>query len=110
MTCIQEKLRAWGDGLAMDSAPNGYPSRSAFAKVIAQGSIKIPPLGVDEQTYIDAVVSRMKHQKPMHYEVICYHYIAKLADGQIAQKVKKSRTWVRETRIAGEHYIEGQIT
>ena len=109
MSWIQDKLIAWGRGLAMNAPPNGFPSQSAFARVIARGSIKVPPLDAEEQERIDSVVSDMKHHKPEHYEIICYHYITLLRDGQIARKVKKSRTWVRETRIAGEHYIEAKI-
>jgi hypothetical protein len=112
MTAIQDKLLAWGKGLAMHTATNGYPKQSPYVREMrsaGNATVKALPLAGEEQERIDIVVSEMKSTKPQHYEVICYCYISRMIDGKIAKRVKKSRTWVRETRVAAEYYLEGRL-
>ena len=111
---IQDTLIAWGRGRAMNSAPNGYPNKAAFARLISRGNINIPPLGEDEMIRLDAIVSGMKGKKPTHHIIICLAYVEGWRDARIASKCrfegqKHSRSWVREQRIAGEAWIEAKL-
>ena len=106
---IQDLLIAWGRGMAMDSAPNNYPSQAPTAALQAKGNIGLPPLPDDAQIRIDATVSAMKHPKPAHYEVICYAYVTKLSDSRIARKVRHRKQWVTDLRHAAEGYLEAKL-
>lgn len=106
---IQNLLMAWGRGLAVDSAPNGYPSQAPTASLMAKGNISLPPLNDDDQIRIDAVVSAMKLTKPDHYEVICYAYIARISDTRIGRKVRRGKKWVTDTRHSAEGYLEAKL-
>ena len=111
---IQDRLIAWGRGRAMNSAPNDYPSKAAFAQWIARGNINIAPLTIEEHERIDSVISDMKNKKPTHHAIICLYYVERWRDAKIAGKwrfdgSKQSRTWVRENRVAAEHYLEAKL-
>jgi hypothetical protein len=106
---IQDKLIAWGRGLAINSPPNDLPKQTTFARFMAKGAISLPPLCDEEQQRIDRVVSDMKLVKPEHYEVICYAYITGLRDYQIRRKVKHRTEWVERTRLSAEGYLEAKL-
>jgi hypothetical protein len=109
---IQEKLLAWGKGLAMQTAPNGYPPRSPYVadmRTSGRAMVRIAPLPDDEQQRIDGIVSGMKQTRPERYEVICLAYITRLRDHQIAQRIRASRHAAKEIRIAAEAYLEAKL-
>ena len=111
---IQDTLIAWGRSRAINSAPNGYPSQAAFARLIARGNINIAPLGEDEIVRVDSIVSGMKAKKPTHHIIICLAYVEGWRDARIAQKwrfdgERHSRSWVREQRVAAEAWLEAKL-
>lgn len=95
----------------MNCAPNDYPPRSAFAKLIARGNISLPPLADEDHERIDLQVSAMKHRKPESHQIICLSYVEEWSDAKIARSwfKRRSRTWVREQRLAAESYLEAKL-
>ena len=112
MAQIQDLLWAWSKGKAIDDAPNRLPSASAFAKLLGRGNVGPLPLGHDEHLAVDKVVSDMKNRKKAHHYIIVEFYLNHKTDVQIGRQMKPerwSRSKVRETRIAAEHYLEAKL-
>lgn len=106
---IQHDLILWGKSRAIGEAPNGYPSQAAFAKEMGQGNVSMPGLDEDAHIRIDRVVSGLKVRKPDHYEVIRHAYHDSLKDHQIAERMNKSRSWVRGIRESAEYWLDGAL-
>jgi len=102
---IQEALILWGRGKAMADAPNGYQTPSLFHRP----SRSVLSLSPEIHSQIDQVVSALRLSKPQHYEIICRAYVHLWRDGRIARELRRSRSWVRETRIAAEYYLEAKL-
>ena len=111
---IQDTLLAWGMGRAIGSAPNDYPGQAAFAKLIARGTISVAGLAEDDMIRVDAAVSSMKGKKPIHHTIICLSYVEGWPDATISRRWRfdgrrRSRSWIREQRMAAEHYLEAKL-
>ena len=111
---IQDMLIAWGHGKAMNSAPNDYPNMTPFARLMAQGSVRLGSLGQDQHERIDRTVSAMKHSRPDSHKIIFCAYVNMLNDAQIARHMRFegqrfSRSWVRQARKAAEAYLEAKL-
>jgi len=108
---IQDILEAWARGRAIDEAPNNIkpPGWTKSIRNSGQATVKAPMLPDEDMIRVDSAISAMKHRKPTHHQVIVYFYLHRLPDKAIARELSGSRSWVRETRIAAEHYLEAKI-
>jgi hypothetical protein len=115
---VQDLLIAWGRGRSINSAPNGYPPKAAFAVLISRGNLNAAGYTEEELERVDRYVSDMKLKKPIHHAIIALHYVERMTDARTAHYLRKhgsedvrraKRTWVRETRLAAEHWIEGRL-
>lgn len=110
---IQDLLAAWGRSRAInDPRAVGYPSQTAFARLARSGgswAVKVPPLDEDTHAVVDRVVSELHARNRHRHNVIRYHYLLGLNDVKTAKRMRKSRIYVRDCRIAAEAWLEGRL-
>ena len=108
---IQDVLQAWARGRAMDDAPNGVkpPGWVQLIRNPGQAHHRAPILPDEEIIRIDREVSLLAIRKPNHHKAIVYAYLYHKRDGEIAKLMHGSRSWVRELRVAAEHYLEAKL-
>jgi len=108
---IQDILQAWARGRAMDDAPNGVkpPAWVQLIRNPGQAHHRAPILPDEEMIRIDREVSMLAIRKPNHHKAIVYAYLHHKRDGEIAKLMNGSRSWVRELRVAAEHYLEAKL-
>jgi hypothetical protein len=111
MTTIQDKLRAWARGKAMDEAPNDAKGPGWTRSILNPGRAthRAPVMPEDEMIRVDREVTALRERKPGHYQVIVRYYLRHEQDREIAVAMRGSRTWVRELRVAAEHYLEAKL-
>jgi hypothetical protein len=51
----------------------------------------------------------MKHTREEQYIVICLAYIDQKSDVKAGRALKRSRSWVKNTRERAENYLEGRL-
>jgi len=108
---IQDVLQAWARGRAIDDAPNGVkpPGWVQLIRNPGQAHHRAPILPDEEMIRIDREVSMLAIRKPNHHKAIVYCYLHHKRDGGIAKLMNGSRSWVRELRVAAEHYLEAKL-
>lgn len=108
---IQDVLQAWARGRAIDDAPNGVkpPGWVQLIRNPGQAHHRAPILPDEEMIRIDREVSMLAIRKPNHHKAIVYAYLHHKRDGEIAKLMHGSRSWVRELRVAAEHYLEAKL-
>ena len=74
-----------------------------------QAHHRAPILPDEEMIRIDREVSLLAIRKPNHHKAIVYAYLYHKRDGEIAKLMHGSRSWVRELRVAAEHYLEAKL-
>lgn len=121
---VQDVLRGWGRGKAMNTPPNGFPKSSVYAREMQNPGDGVaryhsPSLDDDCSGLVDRIVTSLKHRKPDHHKIIVCAYTNGLMDHQIAKFVRftddqghpknVSRSWVREKRKSAETWIEAKL-
>ena len=108
---IQDLLVKWGNGRAINDAPNDYPNQAPFVRLMGEGSIGVPPLAPEPHEFIDSHISAMKHTKPDHHRVIFGKYVYKMSDPDLGRYLqpRRSRTAARELRLSAEAYLEAKL-
>lgn len=110
MDDIQRMLMAWGGGKAIDRPPNGFASQTPFARFMDQDCASRESITDGKMSEVDKIVSHMSKEKPQWCEVIKLAYIRGLPDAVAGRRMKRGRTWVRDTRREAEAFIEGCMT
>ena len=106
---VVDTLLAWGRGRAINDPPNDYPRMAAFARLSGRGDVGIAPLSIEEHEYVERVMLDLRERDANRFTVLRLIYVFRLSERQAAKAMKQTRSWVRETRIAAEGWVEAKL-